>query len=78
MQLDELRERFEDAGHRVSARDDVDVAGAAWFTSFSEGYLRNRRSKGLPPAYVRLGCGIRYPIIGLVEWLQQLVKNKAA
>ena len=78
MQLDELRQRFKEAEFKVSQRDDVDEHAAAWFTGFSVGTLRNRRSKGLQPAYVRLGCGIRYPLAGLVEWLQEKVRNRAA
>jgi hypothetical protein len=76
MRLDELRQRFEAASHHVSARDDVDPSAAAWFTDYSEGTLRNRRSKGLAPAYVVLGCGVRYPIAGLVEFVESLVRNR--
>jgi len=76
--LEDLRARFEAAGHTVSARDDVDVRAAAWFTSYAIGTLANRRSEGKPPAYVPLPCGPRYPITGLVEFVESLVRNRFA
>ena len=78
MLLDELRARFEQAGHRVSPRDDVDAAAVSWFLEHSVGTLRNWRSQGKGPPYITLGCGVRYPLTGLVQWLAQQVRNLAA
>lgn len=78
MRLDELRRKFEDAGHRVSVRDDVDARAAAWFTGYKVSTLANRRSKGKEPCYIDHPSGVRYPIACLVEWLESMVRNRAA
>ena len=77
MQLDVVRARFENAGHRVSPREDVNEAAAAWFLNMSPGTLRNWRGQGRAPAYVKLASGIWYPIEGLLDFLEKR-RNAAA
>jgi len=76
MRTDELRKRFEDAGHLVSPRYDVTPEAAAWFLGSKIGTLRNWRSQSRGPAFICLPCGVRYPLAGLVEYLEQLVRNR--
>jgi hypothetical protein len=78
MEYDEIVSRLKKAGFTISIRDDVEPAAAAFLLGCTVKTLANRRSRGLPPAYVRLACGTRYPIAGLLEHLDSQVQNRAA
>lgn len=68
--VDRLREKFEAAGHRVSPRDDVNEAAAAWFLDLKPKTLKNWRSRGEGPRYVKLGAGAFYPLEALLDYLR--------
>lgn len=78
MLLEDLRARFERAGFTVSVRDDVTAEAASWYTGYRLGGLKKRREKGLSPPYRVLGCGVRYPIVGLMQFVDECTHNKAA
>lgn len=71
MLLDQVRKKFEDAGYRVSPRDDVDEAAVAWFLSLKPKTLRNWRVQKTGPRYVKLACGVRYEIESLLDYLRE-------
>jgi len=70
---DRVRAKFEQAGHRISPRDDVDERAAAWFLGMRPGTLRNWRSRGCGPQYVKLGAGAFYPIESLLAFVRASV-----
>ena len=74
MLLEDVRAKFVAAKHHVSPRDDVDAAAAAWFLERAPKTLANWRSKKIGPVYIDLGRGIRYPLIGLLEYLERLIQ----
>jgi hypothetical protein len=75
--IDQLRKRFEEAGHRVSQRDDVDEHAMAWFLDTTVGTLGNRRTQKRSPPWYRLPCGIRYPLEPLIGWLRAQISEAA-
>lgn len=78
MLLEDLRLKFDKAGFKVSVRDDVTPEAAAWYSGYKVGGLKKRREKGLPPAYRVLGCGVRYDIVALMQFVEESTHNKAA
>ncbi len=76
MTLDELRNRLDEKHHAVSVRDDVDAAAAAYLLGVTTGTLANWRSKRIGPPWMRLG-GVRYPLIGLMRWLDERTHRAA-
>ena len=75
--IDEVRKRFEAAGYRISPRDDVTEAGAAWFLGIAAGTLGNWRTQKRAPRHIKLGSGTHYPIEGLLDWLARRMSDAA-
>lgn len=45
-------------------------AEASEFTRFARGTLRNMRSAGVGPDYIRIGGSIRYRLADLIDWME--------
>lgn len=76
MRLEDLRDIFRNGGHVVSPRDDVDERAAAWYFECAVGTLANWRTNGKGPPWIRLPSGIKYPIGGLANYLESLVRRE--
>ncbi len=74
MLLELVRQRLTAAGYDISPRDDIDAKAAAWFLGKAPKTLRNWRSQRRGPAYINLGCDVRYPLIGLLDYLESKVQ----
>ena len=47
-------------------------------THLSLSNIRRRRARGQPPAFVKLGRNVRYPMRRVREWLANASGNKSA
>jgi hypothetical protein len=78
MLLEQLKAKFEAAGHLVNEHDETNAAGAAWYLGYREGGLKKRREKRQPPEYRVRPSGVWYPLAGLLSFDRAQVKNRAA
>lgn len=66
-----LRKKFEEAGFRVSPRNDVDPGAVAWLLGITPRTLDNWRSQRKGPVYLRLGKRVWYPLGAIVDYLDE-------
>lgn len=68
---------FATKGHRDHMPEPTDIAPylteseASELTRFSRGTLRNMRSLGNGPRFIRVGKAIRYRRIDLIDWMER-------